>query len=44
MFVGNHKILNQIKYKNCYGCEKRFPDHTCLFDTNGDWIERFRLK
>ena len=37
----NHKILNEIKCKNCHGCEKIFPDHTCLFDNNEDWIERF---
>ena len=40
-FWANHKILNEIKCKNCHGCEKIFPDHTCLFDNNEDWIERF---
>ena len=37
----NHKILNQVKCENSYGCEKRFPDHTCLFDTDADWIDGF---
>ena len=37
----NHKILYQVKSQSCYGCEKRFPDHTCLFDTDTKWIDGF---
>ena len=37
----NHKIFNQVKCENSYGCEKRFPDHTCLFDTDAEWIDGF---
>ena len=37
----NHKILNQVKSENCCGCEKRFLDHTCLFDTDAKWIDGF---
>ena len=42
MFVwANHKILNQVKSGNCYGCGKRFSDYTCLFDTDAEWIDGF---
>ena len=41
MFLGKPQNTYEIKCKNCHGREKFFPDHTCLFDNNEDWIERF---
>ena len=36
-----HRLLKEVKFENCYGCENGFQDHVCLFETDAEWIEIF---